>query len=111
MRAEVLCSAAHVTTAFDQQTGTATAQTHKHVPTFPQEMRGVRADGEVSHVTMFFNVTVCVMCAEPRTQDSRGCPDEEDEDGEEQGSIHSGREEQEEGTEEEEVLQWRGPGP
>lgn len=56
-----------------------------------------------------FNVNVCVVCAEPRTQDSQGGPDEEDEDGEEQGSVHSSREEQE-GSEEAEVLQWRGPG-
>lgn len=55
-------------------------------------------------------MTVCVVYAEPRTQDSRGGPDDKDEDGEEQGSVHSGREEQEEGAEEEEVLQWRGPG-
>lgn len=57
-----------------------------------------------------FNVNVCVVFAEPRTQDSRGGPDEEDEDGEEQGSVHSSREEQEEETEEAEALQWRGPG-
>ncbi|XP_073328003.1 zinc finger protein ZFPM1 isoform X2 [Pagrus major] len=46
---------------------------------------------------------------EPRMQDSQGGPDNEDEDGAEQGLTHSSREEQEEGTEEEEVLPWRGP--
>ncbi|XP_031141205.1 zinc finger protein ZFPM1 isoform X2 [Sander lucioperca] len=46
---------------------------------------------------------------EPRTQDSRGGPNDEDEDGEEQGPTHSGGEEVEEGEEEEEVLQWSGP--
>lgn len=43
-------------------------------------------------------------------QNSRGGPDDEEEDGEEQGSTHSGREEDVEGLEEEEALQWRGPG-
>uniref|UniRef100_UPI0037E8FDD0 zinc finger protein ZFPM1 n=1 Tax=Semicossyphus pulcher TaxID=241346 RepID=UPI0037E8FDD0 len=46
---------------------------------------------------------------EPRTQDSRGGPDDEDEDGEERGSTHSGGEEDEEGAEDEEVSHWRGP--
>ncbi|KAK2918304.1 zinc finger protein ZFPM1 isoform X1 [Channa argus] len=45
---------------------------------------------------------------EPRTEDSRGGPDDEDEDGEERCPTHSSGEE-EEGDEEEEVLQWRGP--
>lgn len=59
---------------------------------------------------LFIFLNVCVY-PEPRTQDSRGGPDDEYEDREEQGSTHSGREEQEEGAEEEEeVLQWRGPG-
>ncbi|KAM9854191.1 zinc finger protein ZFPM1 [Aulostomus maculatus] len=47
---------------------------------------------------------------EPRTQDSRGAPDEEDEDGEEHGLTHStGEEEEEDGEEEDRVLQWSGP--
>ncbi|XP_044048281.1 zinc finger protein ZFPM1 isoform X4 [Siniperca chuatsi] len=46
---------------------------------------------------------------QPRTQDSRGGPEDEDRDGEEQGPTHSGDEEEEEGEEEEEELQWRGP--
>lgn len=50
------------------------------------------------------------MYAEPRTQDSQGGPDEEDEDGDEQGSVHSSREEPEEVLEGEEMLPWRGPG-
>lgn len=43
-------------------------------------------------------------------QDSQGGPDNEEADEAEQGLTHSSREEQEEGTEEEEVLPWRGPG-
>lgn len=50
------------------------------------------------------------MYAELRTQDSRGGPDDKDKDGEERGSERSDREEQDEGAEEEQVLQWRGPG-
>lgn len=50
------------------------------------------------------------MYAEPRTQDSQGGPDEEDEDGDEQGSVHSSREEPGEVLEGEEMLPWRGPG-
>ncbi|XP_060892388.1 zinc finger protein ZFPM1 [Labrus mixtus] len=46
---------------------------------------------------------------EPRTHDSRGGPDDEDEDGEEQNSTHSGGEDEEERGEEEEVSHWRGP--
>ncbi|XP_034541737.1 zinc finger protein ZFPM1 isoform X2 [Notolabrus celidotus] len=46
---------------------------------------------------------------EPRTQDSRGSPDDEDGDGEEQVSTHSGGEEEEAVAEEEEVSHWRGP--
>ncbi|XP_029992386.1 zinc finger protein ZFPM1 [Sphaeramia orbicularis] len=47
---------------------------------------------------------------EPRTQDSRGGPDDEDKDGEEPvHPTHSGGEEEEDGEEEEEVLQWKGP--
>lgn len=52
---------------------------------------------------------MCVY-AEPRTQDSQRGPDEEDEDGDEQGSVHSSREEPEEVLEGEELLSWRGPG-
>lgn len=43
-------------------------------------------------------------------QDSQGGLDNEEVDEAEQGLTHSSREEQEEGTEEEEVLPWRGPG-
>ncbi|XP_030282429.1 zinc finger protein ZFPM1 isoform X2 [Sparus aurata] len=46
---------------------------------------------------------------QPRMQDSQGGPDNEEADEAEQGLTHSSREEQEEGTEEEEVLPWRGP--
>uniref|UniRef100_A0A3Q0S3Z7 Zinc finger protein, FOG family member 1 n=1 Tax=Amphilophus citrinellus TaxID=61819 RepID=A0A3Q0S3Z7_AMPCI len=46
---------------------------------------------------------------EPRTQDSGGAPDDKDVEGEEQAPTHSGAEEEEEGEEEPEVLQWRGP--
>ncbi|KAM3609015.1 uncharacterized protein V6R79_008503 [Siganus canaliculatus] len=48
---------------------------------------------------------------ESRTQDSRGGPDDKDEDGEENGSIHSSsRDEHEEALEDEEAaLHWRGP--
>lgn len=50
-----------------------------------------------------------VLCPEPRTQDSRGGPDDEDE--EERCPTHSGAgDEEEEGEEEGEALQWRGPG-
>lgn len=42
VRGEVLCSPAHVTAAFDPQTGTAGAQAHKHVSTFSGDYRGVR---------------------------------------------------------------------
>lgn len=55
-------------------------------------------------------MTVCVVYSEPRTQDSRGGPGDEEEDGEEQGSTHSGGDEEVEGVEEEKVLRWRGPG-
>lgn len=53
---------------------------------------------------------VCVVHPEPKTQDSRGGTNNEDEDWEERGPTHSGGEEEEEAEEEEEVLQWRGPG-
>ncbi|XP_070686360.1 zinc finger protein ZFPM1 [Pempheris klunzingeri] len=46
---------------------------------------------------------------EPRTQDSRGGPNDEEEDGEEQASTHSSGDEELDGVEEEKVLQWRGP--
>ncbi|KAM3870323.1 zinc finger protein ZFPM1 [Diretmus argenteus] len=46
---------------------------------------------------------------EPRTQESREAPDDE-EDGEEKGLLtHSAGEEEEEGEDEEEALHWRGP--
>ncbi|XP_069384614.1 zinc finger protein ZFPM1 [Paralichthys olivaceus] len=45
---------------------------------------------------------------EPKTQDSRGGANNEDEDGDERGRRHSGGEEDEEGEDEEEA-QWRGP--
>lgn len=58
-------------------------------------------------------VRVCVD-TEPRTQDLQGAPDEDGDDGEEQGSEDgSGRElqeAQEEAVEGAEALQWKGPG-
>lgn len=52
----------------------------------------------------------CIVYLEPRSQDCCGDPNEEDEDGEEQGLVHSCKKEQEDWVEEERVLPWRSPG-
>lgn len=50
------------------------------------------------------------MVAEPRTRDSQAGPNIKDEDGEDQDSAQSSREELDDGVKEEEVLQWKFPG-
>lgn len=91
--------------------GTAAVQTHSQTSatvrhTSVQMKEGWKFTGINACVNVFF---MCVY-AEPRTQDSQGGPDEEDEDGDKQGSVHSSREEPEEVLEGEEMLPWRGPG-